>query len=37
LRYDVSTYVALKAQYDYLIDTGLNDASRVTLQAAFTF
>jgi hypothetical protein len=37
LRYDISTYVALKAQYDYLIDHGLNDASRLTLQAAFTF
>jgi hypothetical protein len=37
LRYDISTYVALKAQYDYLIDEGLNDASRLTLQAAFTF
>ncbi len=37
LRYDISTYVALKAQYDYLIDQGLNDASRFTFQAAFTF
>jgi len=37
LRYDISTFVALKAQYDYLIDQGLNDASRLTLQAAFTF
>lgn len=37
LRYDISTFVALKAQYDYLIDEGLNDASRITLQAAFTF
>jgi len=37
LRYDISTYVALKAQYDYLIDQKLNDASRLTLQAAFTF
>jgi len=37
LRYDFSTYVALKVQYDYLIDHGFNDASRLTLQAAFTF
>jgi hypothetical protein len=37
LRYDLSSFVALKAQYDYLIDTGLNDASRITLQASFTF
>ena len=37
LRYDFSTYVALKVQYDYLIDSGFNDASRLTLQAAFTF
>ena len=37
LRYDVSTYVAVKVQYDYLIDKGLNDASRLTFQAAFTF
>lgn len=37
LRYDFSTFVALKAQYDYLIDEGVNDASRLTLQAAFTF
>jgi hypothetical protein len=37
LRYDFSNYAAIKAQYDYLIDTGLNDASRITMQAAFTF
>ena len=37
LRFDFSTYLALKVQYDYLIDSGFNDASRLTLQAAFTF
>ena len=37
LRYDLSDYAALKAQYDYLLDSGLNDASRITLQACFTF
>jgi hypothetical protein len=37
LRYDFTTYAALKAQYDYLVDHGYNDASRITLQACFTF
>lgn len=37
LRYDFADYAALKAQYDYLIDTGMNDASRITLQLCFTF
>ena len=37
LRYDFTNYAALKIQYDYLVDTGLNDASRLTLQACFTF
>lgn len=37
LRYDLSTYVALKLQYDYMIDTGFKDASEVTFQASFTF
>ena len=37
LRYDCSTYVALKAQYDYLKDSGLPDGHELTLQAAFTF
>ena len=37
LRYDLSNFVALKAQYDYLVDTGLNSASRINLQASFTF
>ena len=37
LRYDISAYVALKAQYDLMFDTGQRNASAVTLQAAFTF
>ena len=37
LRYDVSAYLALKAQYDYMVDTGQKDGSALTLQAAFTF
>ena len=37
LRYDLSTYVALKLQYDYVIDTGFKNASEVTFQASFTF
>lgn len=37
VRYDFTTYAALKVQYDYLVDTGLNDASRVTVQASCTF
>jgi hypothetical protein len=37
LRYDFSNFAAFKAQYDYLHDSGYNDATRVTLQAAFTF
>lgn len=37
LRYDVSSFVALKAQYDYMIDTNQKDGSALTLQAAFTF
>jgi hypothetical protein len=37
LRYDFSTYVALKLQYDYVVQTGFNDANEVTFQAAFTF
>jgi hypothetical protein len=37
LRYDFADYAALKAQYDYLLDTGVNDASRITLQVCFTF
>jgi hypothetical protein len=37
LRYDFSDYAAIKAQYDYLVDSGFNDASRITLQACFTF
>jgi len=37
LRYDFSDYAALKAQYDYLIDSGMNNASRITLQVCFTF
>ncbi len=37
LRYDFADYAAIKAQYDYLIDSGANDASRITLQLCFTF
>ncbi len=37
LRYDVSTYVALKLQYDYQHSTGYSDSSEITAQAAFTF
>jgi hypothetical protein len=37
VRYDFTDYAALKVQYDYLIDSGLNDASRVTVQACCTF
>jgi hypothetical protein len=37
LRYDLSTYVALKLQYDYAIDTGYSKASELTFQAAFSF
>ena len=37
LRYDFSTYVALKMQYDYVIQSGYKAANELTLQAAFTF
>lgn len=37
LRYDFADYAALKVQYDYLIDSHVNDASRITLQLCFTF
>ena len=37
LRYDFSDFAAFKVQYDYLHDSGFNDASRITLQACFTF
>ena len=37
LRYDFSTYLALKAQYDYELDSGYKGANELTLQAAFTF
>jgi hypothetical protein len=37
LRFDFTTYAALKVQYDYLVDHGYNDASRINLQACFTF
>jgi hypothetical protein len=37
LRYDFSTYVALKAQYDFVVQSGYKDANEFTLQAAFTF
>ena len=37
LRYDLSTYVAFKLQYDYAIDTGNVNASELTFQASFTF
>ena len=37
LRYDLSAYVALKLQYDYVVQTGYKDANEVTFQASFTF
>lgn len=37
LRYDFTGYAALKLQYDYLVDYGFNSASRVNVQACFTF
>lgn len=37
IRYDFSTYAALKAQYDHSIDTGEKSSNEFTLQAAFTF
>ncbi len=37
LRYDLSTYVAFKLQYDYAIDTGNVNASELTFQASFAF
>ena len=37
MRFDFTTYAALKVQYDYLVDHGYNDASRLNLQACFTF
>jgi len=37
LRYDFSTYVALKVQYDYVVQTGFKNANELSLQAAFTF
>jgi len=37
LRYDFSAYVALKAQYDYVVQSGYKGANALTLQAAFTF
>ncbi len=37
VRYDFSTFAALKLQYDYAFDTGYNRGSEVTVQAAFTF
>jgi hypothetical protein len=37
LRYDFADYAALKAQYDWLHDSGMNNASRITLQLCFTF
>jgi hypothetical protein len=37
VRYDFSNFAAFKLQYDYLIDTGLDDASRIAVQACFTF
>jgi hypothetical protein len=37
LRYDFATYVALKLQYDYVIQTGYKAGNELTLQAAFTF
>jgi hypothetical protein len=37
LRYDFADYAALKVQYDWLHDSGMNDANRLTLQVCFTF
>jgi len=37
LRYDFSTFVAIKVQYDYVIQSGYSSANELTLQAAFTF
>ena len=37
IRYDFATYVALKAQYDYVVQTGYSSANELTLQAAFAF
>lgn len=37
LRYDFTTFAALKLQYDYLIDSGYNDASRFNVQVCFSF
>ena len=37
LRYDFSTYLAVKAQYDYTKNTGQKDGNELTLQVAFTF
>jgi hypothetical protein len=37
IRYDFSTYAALKLQYDYAHDSGFHNGSEVTVQAAFTF
>ena len=37
VRFDFTTYAALKVQYDYLVDHGYNDASRINAQACFTF
>ena len=37
LRYDFSTFVALKIQYDYVIQSEYQAANELTLQAAFTF
>jgi len=37
LRYDISTFVAIKAQYDHLITSGQRDGNEITVQAAFTF
>ena len=37
LRWDFATYAALKFQYDYLVDSGLNDASRGTVQVSFRY
>ncbi len=37
LRYDFSSFAALKLQYDYVIQERLRDVSELTLQASFTF
>ncbi|HEY3861329.1 MAG TPA: hypothetical protein VGO59_05520 [Verrucomicrobiae bacterium] len=37
LRYDFTAYAAVKLQYDYLVDYGFNNASRINFQACFTF